>query len=72
MWKEALVYLYRIHTLKILLDTQVFIRIITFHGDGGGPEATTASKVIKTSYSCKFSERIVILKKVFAKSMEDY
>ena len=38
-------------TVKILLDIRPFIRIITFHGCGGGHllEATSARKVIKIS-----------------------
>ena len=35
-------------TVKILLETRAFIRIITFHRDGGGQllEATSARKII--------------------------
>ena len=40
-------------TIKILLETWAFILIITFYGEVVGPllEATSARKVIKTSFS---------------------
>ena len=50
-------------TIKILLEAREFIRIITFHRDGGGPllEATSARQVIKTSCSSNVSVRVAIL-----------
>ena len=53
------------NTVKILSNCRAFIRKVTFHRDGGGHllEATNARKVIKTSGSCNFSQKVAILKK---------
>ena len=52
--------------MKILLGAPAFIRIITFHRDGGGHflETISARKVIKTSCSSNLWVRVVILKKL--------
>ena len=50
-------------TVKFLLAARLFIRIITFHGDGGGHllKATSARKVIKVPRSSNFSQRFTMV-----------